>query len=155
MIPSEINIMNSPFQKNSSGDIDVGVLHAELEHLQMASMNELTASTEGLATKAFAEVLSTPPADIPRDADFFSLGGDSLRAGRLLSILRSEFSISLPITAVFNGGTVISIAAHIDKMLDSKTVESDQPSAIVGCTETRSSTNSFLMILQLFPLVVF
>ncbi|KAF5981973.1 coenzyme A synthetase [Fusarium bulbicola] len=132
MIPTEIHIMPHPFQKDSSGDIDVGVLHAELEQLQMASMNQLAASTEGLVTKAFAEVLSTPPADIPRDADFFSLGGYSLRAGRLLSML-----------------------PHIDKMLDSKTDESDQPGAVVGCTETCSSTNPFLMILQLFPLVVF
>ncbi|KAG7435493.1 putative peroxisomal-coenzyme A synthetase [Fusarium oxysporum f. sp. raphani] len=155
MIPTEIHLMPRPFQKDSSGNIDVEVLHAELEQLQMASMNELAASTEGLVTKAFAEVLSIPPADIPRDADFFSLGGDSLRAGRLLSTLRAEFSISLPITAVFNGGTVTSIAAHIDKMLHSKTDVSDQPSAIVGCTETCSSTNPFLMILQLFPLVIF
>lgn len=155
MIPTEIHIMPHPFQKDSSGNIDVEVLRAELEQLQMASMKELAASTEGLVTKAFAEVLSLPPADIPRDADFFSLGGDSLRAGRLLSMLRSEFSISLPITAVFNGGTVTSIAAHIDRMLDSKTEESDEPSAIVGCTETCSSTNPFLMILQLFPLVIF
>ncbi|KAG5791266.1 hypothetical protein H9Q69_009692 [Fusarium xylarioides] len=155
MIPTEIHIMPHPFQKDSSGNINVEVLHAELEQLQMASMNELAASTEGLVTKAFAEVLSLSPADIPRDSDFFSLGGDSLRAGRLLSMLRTEFSISLPITAVFNGGTVTSIAAHIDKMLESKTEDSDQPSAVVGCTETCSSTNPFLMILQLFPLVIF
>ncbi|EXK27290.1 hypothetical protein FOMG_16109 [Fusarium oxysporum f. sp. melonis 26406] len=155
MIPTEIHLMPRPFQKDSSRNIDVEVLCAELEQLQMASMNELAASTEGLVTKAFAEVLSIPPADIPRDADFFSLGGDSLRAGRLLSTLRTEFSISLPITAVFNGGTVTSIAAHIDKMLHSKTDESDQPSAIVGCTETCSSANPFLMILQLFPLIIF
>ncbi|KAF5566745.1 coenzyme a synthetase [Fusarium phyllophilum] len=155
MIPSEIHIMPHPFQKDSFEHIDVEVLHAELEQLQMASMNELAASTEGLVTKAFAEVLSLSPADIPRDSDFFSIGGDSLRAGRLLSMLRTEFSISLPITAVFNGGTVTSIAAHIDKMLDSKAEQSDQPSAVVGCTETCSSTNPFLMILQLFPLVIF
>ncbi|KAL9570946.1 hypothetical protein ACKAV7_005283 [Fusarium commune] len=155
MIPNEIHIMPRPFQKDSSGNIDVEVLRAELEQLQMASLNELAASTEGLVTKAFSEVLSIPPGDIPRDADFFSLGGDSLRAGRLLSTLRTEFGITLPITAVFNGGTVTSIAGHIDKMLDSKTYESDQPGAIVGCTETCSSTNPFLMILQLFPLVIF
>ncbi|CZR40482.1 uncharacterized protein FPRO_05382 [Fusarium proliferatum ET1] len=155
MIPTEIHIMTHPFQKDSSGNINVEVLRAELEQLQMASMNELAASTEGLVTKAFAEVLSLPPADIPCDADFFSLGGDSLRAGRLLSMLRTEFCISLPITAVFNGGTVTSIAVHIDRMLDCKTDESDQPSAIVGCTDTCSSTNPFLMTLQLFPLVIF
>ncbi|KAF5543338.1 coenzyme a synthetase [Fusarium mexicanum] len=137
MIPSEIHIMPHPFQKGSSGDIDVEVLRAELEQLQMASMNELAASTEGLVTKAFAEVLSIPPADMPRDADFFSLGGDSLRAGRLLSMLRSEFSISLPITAIFNGGTATSIAAHIDKMLGGKTDGPDQPGAIVGSLPPR------------------
>ncbi|EXA29003.1 hypothetical protein FOVG_19432 [Fusarium oxysporum f. sp. pisi HDV247] len=155
MIPNEIHIMSQPFQRDASGNIVVEILQAELEQLQLASMNELSASTEGFVTKAFAEVLSIPPSDIPREADFFSLGGDSLRAGRLLSTLRGEFSVSLPITAVFNGGTVVSIAAHIDKTLESKTEESDQPSAVVGCTETCSSTNPFLMLLQLFPLVIF
>ncbi|KAM5528319.1 peroxisomal-coenzyme a synthetase [Fusarium oxysporum f. sp. phaseoli] len=155
MIPNEIHIMSQPFQRDASGSIVVEILQAELEQLQLASMNELSASTEGYVTKAFAEVLSIPPSDIPREADFFSLGGDSLRAGRLLSTLRAEFSISLPITAVFNGGTVVSIAAHIDKTLESKTEESGQPSAVVGCTETCSSTNPFLMLLQLFPLVIF
>ncbi|KAF4337287.1 coenzyme a synthetase [Fusarium beomiforme] len=155
MIPNEILLFPRPFQRDSSGNIDVEVLRAELEEIQAASLNKLSASTEGLVTKAFAEVLSIPPSDIPREADFFSLGGDSLRAGRLLSTLRTEFSISLPITAVFNGGTVVSIAAQIDKMLESKADESDEPSAVVGCTETCSSTNPFLMLLQLFPLVIF
>ncbi|KAF9766005.1 hypothetical protein IL306_001626 [Fusarium sp. DS 682] len=155
MVPNEILLLPRPFQRDASGNIDVELLRTELEQIQMVSLSKLSASTEGLVTKAFAEVLSIPTSDIPREADFFSLGGDSLRAGRLLSTLRTEFSISLPITAVFNGGTVVSIAMQIDKMLESKTDESDQPSAMVGCTETCSSTNPFLMILQLFPLVIF
>ncbi|KAF6525875.1 hypothetical protein HZS61_011670 [Fusarium oxysporum f. sp. conglutinans] len=154
MIPNEIHVINHQFQRDSSGNVDVEVLQAELEQLAMASMKELAASTEGLVIKAFAEVLSISPGEIPREADFFSLGGDSLRAGRLLSALRVQFNISLPITSVFNGGTVVSIAAHIDMMLDSKTDESDQPSVVSGCTETCSSTNPFLMLLQLVPLVI-
>ncbi|KAF4449220.1 hypothetical protein F53441_7461 [Fusarium austroafricanum] len=155
MIPNEIHVLLRPFQRGASGNIDVQLLQSELDQLRIASEDALAASTEGLVIKAFADILSIPARDIPREADFFSLGGDSLRAGRLLSALRVQFNISLPITAVFNGGTVISIAALIDKMLDSKTDDADEKSSSAGCAETCSSTNPFLMLVQLLPLAVF
>ncbi|XEU97329.1 hypothetical protein FSHL1_002615 [Fusarium sambucinum] len=154
MVPGEIHILDCPLPRGSSGEVDVAMLQTQLDELMMASMKQLEASTEGLVTKAFAEVLSLPPADISRDADFFSLGGDSLRAGRLLAALRSEFSIHLPITVVFNDGTVSALAAHIDKMLETKREGQEEVDTVEGCTTTHSSTNPFLMLLQLVPLVV-
>jgi acyl carrier protein len=154
MVPSEIHILDRPLPRNVSGEVDVDMLQSQLNDLLMASMKQLEASTEGLVTKAFAEVLSLPPADIPRDVDFFSLGGDSLRAGRLLAALRSEFSIHLPITIIFNGGTVAALAAHIDRMLETKRQGHEEVDTVEGCTKTHSSTNPFLMLLQLVPLVV-
>ncbi|CAJ0553239.1 Ff.00g117510.m01.CDS01 [Fusarium sp. VM40] len=154
MVPSEIHILDQPFQRNNSGEVNVEWLQMELEQLLSSSLKQLAASTEGLVTKAFAEILSMPPADIPRKADFFNLGGDSLRAGRLLSALRVEFNIQIPITVVFNGGTVVSIATCIDKVLESKQHEGEETSNVEGCTKTCSSTNPFLMLLQLVPMVV-
>ncbi|KAF5000369.1 hypothetical protein FGRMN_1837 [Fusarium graminum] len=154
MVPNEIHILDHPLRRSSSGEVDVEWLRAELEQLLRDSMKQLAGSTEGLATKSFAEILSLPPADIPRDADFFNLGGDSLRAGRLLSTLRGEFNVQIPITVVFNGGTVVSIAAHIDKMLESKQHGGEESSNVEGCIKTCSSTNPFLMLLQLVPMVV-
>ncbi|QPC74472.1 hypothetical protein HYE68_005224 [Fusarium pseudograminearum] len=154
MVPSEIHIFDRPLPRRPSGEVDVDLLQAQLDELLTASMKQLEASTEGLVTKAFADVLALPPADIPRDIDFFSLGGDSLRAGRLLAALRSEFSIHLPITIVFNEGTVSALAAHIDKMLEGKRKGHEEADTVEGCTKTHSSTNPFLMLLQLVPLVI-
>ncbi|KAM0313069.1 hypothetical protein ACHAPQ_012115, partial [Fusarium lateritium] len=154
MVPNEIHILDQPFERNVSGEVDVDWLQAELQQLLSSSMKQLAASTEGLVTKAFAEVLSLPPTDVPREADFFTLGGDSLRAGRLLSALRTEFNIQIPITIVFNGGTVVCIATHIDKVLESKQYGGEETSNVEGCAETYSSTNPFLMLLQLVPMVV-
>ncbi|KAM0443254.1 hypothetical protein ACHAQK_003617 [Fusarium lateritium] len=154
MVPNEIHILDHPLRRNHSGEVDVDWLQAELQQLLSSSMKQLAASTEGLVTKAFAEVLSLPPADVPREADFFTLGGDSLRAGRLLSALRTEFNIQIPITVVFNGGTVVSIATYIDKVLESKQHGGEETSNVEGCAETCSSTNPFLMLLQLVPMVV-
>ncbi|KAL4725833.1 putative NRPS-like protein biosynthetic cluster [Fusarium chlamydosporum] len=154
MVPSEIHTLDRPLPRNLSGEVDVEMLQSRLDEMLMASMKQLEASTEGLVTKAFAEVLSLPPSDIPRDIDFFSLGGDSLRAGRLLAALRSEFNIHLPITVVFNGGTVASLAAHIDRVLETKREGHEEVDTVEGCTKTHSSTNPLLMFLQLIPLVV-
>ncbi|KAJ4141732.1 hypothetical protein NW768_000949 [Fusarium equiseti] len=153
-IPSEIHILDRPLPRNAANEVEVDVLQSRLDELLQASMKQLEGSTEGLITKAFAEVLSLPPSDIPRDVDFFTLGGDSLRAGRLLAALRSEFNISIPITVVFNDGTVAQLAAHVDAKLEAKKEGGDDEDTVEGCTKTYSSTNPLLMILQLFPLMV-
>ena len=47
------------------------------------------------------------------NVDFFECGGDSLRAGQLVSQMRKQFSINLPATCIFVYRTVEKLAAHI------------------------------------------
>ncbi|KAI9163735.1 Oxalate--CoA ligase [Paramyrothecium foliicola] len=153
MVPETIHVMPKPLPRSEKQEVDECKLEECLEALIGASLKELTATTEGQVTKAFADILSRSPADIPSNIDFFSLGGDSLRAGRLVSALRSLFNVHLPISLVFNDGTVTNIAAHIDKVgHEAGAIKCDDE--LVGCTETRSSTNPFLMAMQLIPLLV-
>ena len=65
--------------------------------------------TEGAVAKAFAQVLSS---DAPVGAmdNFFALGGDSIKAIRLVSLLRTE-GISVNVTDIMKEKTVRGIAA--------------------------------------------
>ncbi|KAK5998157.1 Oxalyl-CoA synthetase [Cladobotryum mycophilum] len=153
MIPERVHLLPEPLPRVDCGNVDDTALDAVLQALDGSSLEKLEASTEGKVTKTFADILSRSPNDIPLDVDFFGLGGDSLRAGRLVSSLRSTFNIQLPIGIVFNQGTVTAIATHIDTVLKSMpaTVQEDP---VFGCETTYSSTNPFLMLLQLVPIVI-
>ncbi|KAJ3030794.1 hypothetical protein HDV00_008707 [Rhizophlyctis rosea] len=61
-------------------------------------------------------------AAIGKESDFFEMGGDSLKAGRLVSQLRKKFSIAIPVMVVMKHRTVGDIAEYVKTQLpeDSK-----------------------------------
>lgn len=151
MIPSQIHIIQDPFPRDAWGNVDEG----RLDQMLLESFEPLEESTIGKITTIFGDILAHAPSSILHDVDFFSLGGDSLRAGRLVSALRSEFHISVPISLVFNQGTVCDLAAYIDKLVETSSESlSTEKNSDFGCSETKSSTNPFLMLVQLIPLAV-
>ncbi|KAI6781760.1 putative peroxisomal-coenzyme A synthetase-like protein [Emericellopsis cladophorae] len=152
LVPDHVYLMPRPFETDADGAIDPVSLRKRFNELQAAAMKHLDGSTEGRVTKVFAEVLSCQPDDIAHNVDFFGLGGDSLRAGKLVSLLRSTFKTPISISLVFSHGTVKAIAAHIDAANSSAAGPGEDK--IYGCTETRSSRNPFLMLLQLVPLAI-
>lgn len=51
------------------------------------------------------------------DADFFRIGGNSLLAGKIISRLRSAFSVELPFTSIFQHRTIGDMALFIQAKL--------------------------------------
>lgn len=51
------------------------------------------------------------------DADFFRIGGNSLLAGKIISRLRSAFSVELPFTSIFQHRTIADMALFIQSKL--------------------------------------
>ncbi|HEU4557490.1 MAG TPA: amino acid adenylation domain-containing protein [Longimicrobium sp.] len=60
----------------------------------------------------FREVLGAP--SVGRDDDFFELGGHSLLGMQVLSRVRQQWGVELPVRAVFDASTVAALAARID-----------------------------------------
>ncbi|KAL7933582.1 hypothetical protein V8C35DRAFT_59088 [Trichoderma chlorosporum] len=153
MIPEHIHLLPDTLPLDSSGAIDNDALDRLLADLGSSFSQELEVTTQGRVRKVFADILCQAPRDIALDVDFFALGGDSLKAGRLISALRNTFNTQIPINVVFNQGTVSVIASFIDKMTEFTTLEVAHDQT-VGCSTTCNSTNPMLMLLQLIPLAV-
>eukprot|EP00455_Lapot_gusevi_P033593 TRINITY_DN3675_c0_g1_i1.p1 TRINITY_DN3675_c0_g1~~TRINITY_DN3675_c0_g1_i1.p1 ORF type:complete len:1144 (-),score=367.23 TRINITY_DN3675_c0_g1_i1:115-3546(-) len=58
--------------------------------------------------------------------NFFELGGHSLTAAVLLSRIRDEFHVEVPIAKIFDASTVEKLAAEIDSMVGGNGVDQDE-----------------------------
>ena len=70
--------------------------------------------TEQRLARLWAAALGTD--DVGIHSDFFALGGHSLLATRLVSTIRQEFDVTLPLTALFDTPTVAAIGATVDRL---------------------------------------
>ncbi|MEU0957092.1 amino acid adenylation domain-containing protein [Streptomyces niveus] len=72
-----------------------------------------TATQERIA-HLWSELLGPVPGLIGVHDDFFTLGGDSLLATRLVLALREELDVQVPLRSVFTSPTVAGLAALVD-----------------------------------------
>ncbi|KAH8668558.1 hypothetical protein BX600DRAFT_538526 [Xylariales sp. PMI_506] len=163
-IPEDIQYFEQKFPTRDDGLVDAESLRLEMQRQVKREEEMQPASIEETVRLLFARVLSKSIAAIDLDADFFNLGGDSILAGRLLSEIRTQFKISVPIEFVFNSGSPNQIAKYLeaegacvsgsDSSSSSSTAGDDEGNEKSYGPEY-SSANPFLMILQLLPMVFF
>src|SRR6185437_10817456 len=109
MIPSHITELQS-FPLTANGKIDRRALpdpEATPTEQYTAARNE----TEEKLKQIWQDVLELE--DISITDDFFELGGHSLLAVRLISMIRKQFGMELPISEVFDYPTVEKLAARL------------------------------------------
>lgn len=118
VVPEKYTMLHQPIPFLPEGTVDqsslLSLIASQLE--DEAGTEDGKGSMENRVKFVFARMLDIPFMDIPRDQDFLMLGGDSLRAGKLLSTLRTEFrEISIPVELVFRDGSVAKITEHLDR----------------------------------------
>ena len=156
LIPSKVHCLDVPLPRDREGSLD----NAQLETLIETDSDEIAGDmtvTEAKIAEVFVRILSCAASELTPDSDFFALGGDSLRAGRLLSELRKEFKVRLPIDLLFVHSRIAALAKNIDDMrgpTDEKhaPAEVEQTFVNVGCEKTYSSTNPIVLFIQLIPI---
>lgn len=85
LVPQSITPIPTPLPRDHQGRVDGARLAQLVKETEFSETSTLADSTSQKLTRLFAEILQLRAADIPPRMHFFDLGGDSLRAGRILS----------------------------------------------------------------------
>lgn len=157
MVPSTVKHLEQSLPLDQNGEVDVQKLKEIIDSKTGSSPIEGLSSTEKAICRIYADLLMCSPSDLALDSDFFEMGGDSLKAGRLLSLLRKRFQVRMPIATLFQNSKICQIRNFIDEaQATSKKIndnEAETTTPLSGCTETYSSTYFPLLLLQLVPIV--
>ncbi|MFT5193588.1 MAG: amino acid adenylation domain-containing protein [Candidatus Promineifilaceae bacterium] len=70
--------------------------------------------TEKHLVQIWADILKVEPSSIGSKDDFFELGGHSLLATRVISRIRQQLDVRLPLLAFFEGATIAALSEKIE-----------------------------------------
>ncbi|MFJ4504200.1 amino acid adenylation domain-containing protein [Streptomyces sp. NPDC088864] len=116
MVPSAFVAVDR-FATTPSGKLDRAALPARIEAAAPAGDPAgagLGGRAEELIARVWAQVLGA--SSIGPDDNFFKLGGHSLLAIKLVSRVRAELSVALPVKAVYAHPRLRDLAAHIEEL---------------------------------------
>ncbi|GEM_PF-4741361 len=102
---------------NSNGKVDRKVLPLPELSTNVEYQAPSNAIEERLA-KLWSEVLGIPQGEISVNANFFSIGGHSLKATILVSKIQKEFDVLLPLREIFQSPTISAIATILFQMIE-------------------------------------
>ncbi|MFD9698248.1 amino acid adenylation domain-containing protein [Lentzea sp. NPDC059081] len=100
---------------------------------------ETLVAPRGVVEERIAEIF-TALLGVPAGAHshFFSIGGNSILAIRLIATIQSEFEVTVPMRAVFEGGTVADLAAVVEQQVRAELDRmSDEELALLDESENR------------------
>ncbi|MFC8490836.1 MULTISPECIES: amino acid adenylation domain-containing protein [unclassified Streptomyces] len=111
------------FATTPSGKLDRAALPTRVEAPEEqagtdGSAGGLSGTAEELIARVWTQVLGA--ASIGPDDNFFKLGGHSLLAIKLVSRVRAELSVALPVKAVYANPRLRDLAAHIEGLTAAK-----------------------------------
>lgn len=124
MVPSRY-IFVARFPKTLNGKIDRRALPSA-EQAETPSVNDSHQSLDDMETrlaKIWSDVLQVSA--IGRDDNFFFLGGSSLLVTRVISRIKQELDLELPVRDVFANPLLHTLATHVRSMRGEKLIDSN------------------------------
>ncbi|MCP4218319.1 MAG: non-ribosomal peptide synthetase, partial [bacterium] len=112
MVPPHILTIDA-IPLNQNGKIDTKALPTPTFNSDRQYAAPRTQTEKRLAV-TWAVTLGLPEETIGTEADFFQLGGHSLRATNLVSLIHKEFQVKLPLRDVFTNTTIETQAKKIE-----------------------------------------
>jgi acyl-CoA synthetase (AMP-forming)/AMP-acid ligase II/acyl carrier protein len=109
-VPSQVVLVDA-IPRGPTGKIQRATLPRELGHALARPFVLPSSDAETAVEAAFREVLGSPPLGIHEN--FFALGGDSLRATRVIARVNERLSVDLPIAALFRHPTIAELASAV------------------------------------------
>ncbi|WP_052350937.1 non-ribosomal peptide synthetase [Myxococcus stipitatus] len=130
MLPSRF-VPLATLPLNANGKVDRRALSLQ----PVPAMEELEGepprgAQEEHVARLFRKVLGVE--QVWRDSDFFALGGHSLSATRVVSLVRKELGVQLPLSTLFTQPTVARLAQAIDKAPRLQVLPTRVPDATTG-----------------------
>ncbi|RYF02097.1 MAG: amino acid adenylation domain-containing protein [Comamonadaceae bacterium] len=117
MVPSHIMVLDR-FPLNANGKVDRGALRApDMPLASSSSKRSARTPTEEILAGIWCKLLDVQ--DVGLEDNFFSLGGHSLMATRVISRIRQTFNVDLSLRSVFESPTLLALAQHVDAMRNS------------------------------------
>ncbi|ABX06605.1 amino acid adenylation domain [Herpetosiphon aurantiacus DSM 785] len=107
MAPSHIMLIDE-LPLTSNGKVDRGALPAPAQTLASEAVLLARDALELRITQVWESILEVRPIGV--NQNFFDLGGHSLAAVRLMDRIEKAFNQSLPLSALFQGGTIEQLA---------------------------------------------
>ncbi|MBD0260767.1 MAG: amino acid adenylation domain-containing protein, partial [Cytophagales bacterium] len=131
--------------KTAHGKLDRKRLPYPVGRVPAASQPSRNETERELAA-LWQQLLNVEAGDIDIDADFFGMGGQSLKAIALVSLIHREFDVKLPVAEIFRRPTVRELAQRIREAR--KTAYAAIPVAAVQADYALSAAQRRMYVLQ-------
>ncbi|UYM22938.1 phosphopantetheine-binding protein [Streptomyces albus] len=125
MVPSAISVQDS-FPLTSNGKVDRAALAANRRADSSSAENELPKDVEEeLLLSVWSRFFDIPALSVTDN--YFDLGGDSLQAVRLVSVLRTETGVDIPVSTLFGAPTIRTLAQELRHHREAAGKTADRP----------------------------
>lgn len=151
MVPVNIYMLSVAVPRYEDGTVDIEELQKIRAEMRKTAGSATKDSILGHVEAAFCYALGCDTDKIDGESNFYKLGGDAKQAEKLRSRLRADFNVDISHVVLAKDASVDAIARFIEPILLNNT-EGDGND--IETPELYSSTNRWLMVLQLLPLII-